>query len=427
MKKTLILLFVCMLCMPLYAQLKLGPKARRIRSGRLLQPRVSTLSRMTNNALWRQTRQISLTSTFPADGSLKKGHLKPGHIERSTFQLHQTDGPLAPAASGFAIDLFGDGVVKGVTAGHLMRDISKRNRDPHIRVQTGPDSFIIAPINKESITIGNPDGIDIALFDIPKETLPYINVLHPAEHAPILGQEVTIQGYLEKYHRVHPLALSNAKREVSPQGQEVTFPRHLEEYEQAHPFTLARQKVLFSTPFQTFIEKNPKEENLRGFCGSPIFANDLVSMIYLGFKDVKTLKEQGWLNGNTHFPLAEMHHAIPIDVVKQMAKSVKETGSAKQGGIMMKALGRPVALMHFNEAIASIEQFRDGKQIAKIDKNFPIDPYQLELFFDLQENDVLRVSLNSFSIDHPKPTIDTIYDVNVSTGEVTKVLGEDPL
>ena len=104
-----------------------------------------------------------------------------------------------------------------------------------------------------------------------------------------------------------------------------------------------------------------------------------------------------------------------------MANSIEETGSLNEGGMMMRVFGHPVVLLHSNESIVFIEQIRNGEVIAKVEgrKYSPIDPEKLELFFDLQENDILRVSLDSFSMEHPVPSVSIVHDINVSTGKVT--------
>ena len=118
-----------------------------------------------------------------------------------------------------------------------------------------------------------------------------------------------------------------------------------------------------------------------------------------------------------------LHYAIPIDIVKLMAKSIDETGSLNGGGIMMRVFGHPVVLLHPNESIVFIEQIRNGEVIAKVEGNkySPIDPEKLELFFELQRDDVLRVSLDSFSMEHPFPSVSIVHDINVFTGKVTTI------
>ena len=379
MKKLLILLFACMLCMPLYAQLKLGPKAQRIRSGRLLQPRVSTLSRMTNAALERRLNQIAQIP--PATGTIKRGHPR-----RPTFQLQFGNDPHRETASAFAIKL--NNKVWGVAAGHVMQSIIPQ---PHMKIEETPDNFITVPVKK--YVIGNPDGIDVALFEIPEQTLPYLTILEPAERSVTMREAVDIPGFAFK----EALWISN-------------------------------EKVLLATPLRLFIQKT-SDKNLRGFCGSPVLLqNGRVRGVYAGFADADILSQYAWFNdlpGSTRKSMSNLHYAIPIEAVELMARGIEQNGSLLKNGMMMQVLGRPVALLHPNEYIHSVEQFRNGEKIGKqIFKDILIDPSKLEQFFELEENDVLRITLNRRQTPQVRDGY-VAYDVNVSTGQVTMLRERD--
>ena len=152
-------------------------------------------------------------------------------------------------------------------------------------------------------------------------------------------------------------------------------------------------------------------------------------MVYIGFDNIETLTYYDWfhtLPDKIKLSMSNMHYAIPIDRVASMAKSIEQNGSTSEGGVMMKVLGHPIAQLQPNESIVFIEQLRNGKNVAKVqlDRHFPVNPSYLELFFNLQENDVLRVSLDSYSKQHPYPPVSVIYDVNVSTGQITQQLGK---
>ena len=389
MKKFLFILFVLISFTPLYAQHQLKSAAKLIQQGRLLRADVSYLSHRANADFAKQIEQGIAKATIS-----QRGNLKQGHVTCPTFQLQYTASPFAPTASGFAIDLLNNGKVWGVTAGHVARKIihshAKKSRNPHIKVQIEPHTFIIAPIEK--FFFGNPEGIDVALFEIPKEVLPYVKILHPAQHVPSMGQEVTIQGFVE---------------------------------EQNKPVTVSGQKVLFSTPVRFLLSKT-FTENVRGLCGSPGSVEGRVSMVYIGFDSAPILSGYDWFNKlpkETKVSMSnlDINYAIPIDIIKAMAQNIEENGSTNNVGIMMKILGHPVALLHPNESIVSIEQFRNGEKIEKIDvdRHFSIDPEQLEIFFELQERDILRISIASFSLQHPFPPVSIVYDVDVSTGQVT--------
>jgi len=398
MKKIILFLLLGNLLLPSYAHFKgIKPSLARTRTGKIVlkHPSISDLSRRSNEKFYNKLRRSSAKAAWSSHQPLEREN-----SFRTTFLLRYNDDPALPTrkeASGFAIalkDKNGNEKIWGITAGHVMRNISthKRvpNRKPHIRIQKDPDNFIIFPIEK--FFIGNPEGMDIALFEIPKEALPYITILQPAEHAPAVGEKVSIQGFLA---------------------------------EKGNPFSLIDQTVLLSTSFKIFLKKT-LEEKMTGFCGSPGFTNGRVSMVYIGFNSGEVLAQKAsWFNKLSHRKQAAMseglHYAIPIDIVKLMAKSIEETGSLNEGGMMMRIFGHPVVLLHPNESIVFIEQIRNGEVIAKVEgsKYSPIDPEKLELFFELQRNDALRISLDSFSMEHPFPSVSIVHDINVSTGKVT--------
>ena len=86
----------------------------------------------------------------------------------------------------------------------------------------------------------------------------------------------------------------------------------------------------------------------------------------------------------------------------------------------MSVLGHPVGLLKPTEFIESIELLRQGERIGFIQYNPLIDPGRLEQFFELQENDVLRLTINQ-SKPFTQQTQTVLYEVNVSTGDVTTV------
>ena len=101
-----------------------------------------------------------------------------------------------------------------------------------------------------------------------------------------------------------------------------------------------------------------------------------------------------------------------------------QAGSAMKAGTMMYALGHPVGILHPNEYIMSVELFRQGEKIGKVHNNPLVDPNRLEQFFELQENDVLRITLNRPQTYEVRDAY-VAYDINVSTGEVTTLTERD--
>lgn len=109
---------------------------------------------------------------------------------------------------------------------------------------------------------------------------------------------------------------------------------------------------------------------------------------------------------------------MPIQRVLQLIEEVENPQNS--GGTMLKVSGHPVHLLTSQEHLVSITHMRNGR----IQKNLNAHPFMdfehLEEFFELQENDVVRVTLES-----PKPysqkVITRLFDINVSTGEVTLI------
>jgi len=379
MKKFFLLLIALNLLVSAHAQLKIGPAVERIRAGRLL-PRsnVARLSQQTYAALAQRLLQISRHVT-PSIVTPKQGHLRP-----TTFQVQMTDSFSRDTASAFAIKL--NGKIWGVTAAHVMNNIS---HSPYIRIETEPHTFLFAPI--KNFYTGNPEGMDLSVFEIPPQVLPYVQVLNPTQTQISAGDTVTIPGFTAK-----------------------------------QPLLLTGEKVLFAAPLRLMIQWNTFQD-LKGFCGSPILDKQgNVVGVFNGYTEKDYLHQHHWF---TNLPfkiqraIPHLNFAVPVTNLQIMAKGA-EKGSLQQTGIMMKVLGYPVAVLHPNEYIRNVELFRNGTKIESVHKNPFVDPEKLEEFFQLQDNDILRITLS-----RPQtPTIRTAYvayKINVTTGEVTQLSGTD--
>lgn len=82
----------------------------------------------------------------------------------------------------------------------------------------------------------------------------------------------------------------------------------------------------------------------------------------------------------------------------------------------MKVLGRPVGILHPQEALLSVSLIRNGETKQVIAAEELTDPEHLEQFLELEENDVLRVTIIPQNSD-VKSTF--YYDINVSSGKVS--------
>lgn len=377
MKKLILLLLFCQLLIPAHAQLKnVAGAAKRIQAGHIL-PRlsVSRWARQTNLKLNRRINQIPKLVSRSTVNVPTKGHPHP-----FTFQVQRTDAVFTGTASAFAINL--NGKTWGVTAGHVMRNTLP---GPHMKIQTAPHSFKIVPIKK--FFIGNSSGADIALFEIPKEATPYLTILEPAKQRANAGEKISIPGFTE-----------------------------------GKPLFIANEKVLFSNSMRLFIQRTPLED-LTGFCGSPVLGkNNTVLAVYSGFMKKDLLYTHEWfidLPLEVKLEMPNLHFAVPVENLQIMAKAA-EANSLQQAGKMMKVFNHPVAQLHPDEFILSVEQFRDGEKIGRVHQNALVEPGKLEQFFELEENDVLRVIVRRTQTAQ-NPSAYAIYDVNVSTGKVTEI------
>ena len=90
-------------------------------------------------------------------------------------------------------------------------------------------------------------------------------------------------------------------------------------------------------------------------------------------------------------------------------------------GTTLYVMGFPVAVLQSDQQLFSIQQRREGRALKQIHVHPFLDFNKLEQFFELQENDILRIT-----VLQPKTATDTahihMYDINVSTGEISRPL-----
>ena len=294
----------------------------------------------------------------------------PAHLSNAVFEIQISRTP-RNTASAFALNI-GDQTV-GVTAAHVMENI---RHNPFVKVKTAGGD-IVAPIS--SFRIGNKNGNDVAIFEVPQEILPYIQALSPA-------------------------------REIPTVGLEIQSPRFV----WGKPTFLQHEDIMFAGPHRILL-RNQILSDITGACGSPILVNGKVVGVHVGSlsqREIPTISWNELLLDNQISLQHSFHVASPIEHVLQLI--AQETGAA---GTPLKVLGHPVHLMSPQEYLSSITLLRDGH----MEKTYHAHPFmnfdKLEQFFELQENDVLRLVVE-------KPATSTqraqtwFYDVNVSTGEV---------
>ncbi len=371
MKKFLLIIFFSNLFLLLNAGGIKRPPFRQIRPNRV--PRISQLA---HQRFERKLLRIVKLTTPGATQKPTRGHPLP-----FTFQIQRFNDLDAETASAFAIELHGK--TFGVTAGHVMKSIRKA---PYVKVENGSQT-VIAPIKKFFIGNPNSNGLNLAIFELPQDILPYVTVLKPSARAPITGEYLSIPGF------------ANGTALFVPQ-----------------------ERVLIATPTKLLLQKTVTQ-GLRGFCGSPFLGkNNKVQAIYIGFVNKEILPSLKWLNDLPAQVSANMpafHIAVPVQALNEMVE-MAEADAGLKTGTMMYALGHPVAMLHPTESIKSVELFRHGEKVASVQYNPLVDPGRLEQFFKLEENDVLRVIVNYTNPGEPFP-LSKSYDVNVSTGQVTKL------
>ncbi len=287
-----------------------------------------------------------------------------------------TDG--RHTASAFALNV--QGRVWGVTAAHVMHNISS---NPFIKIKKGTET-ILAPI--PSWHIGNKIGNDVAIFEIPQEILPHIEVLSPSKQALLPATQTQSPAFIRGNY---------------------TF--------------LPSEDVLFVGPYRIFLRDQLLHE-ATGYCGSPVLVNGEVVGLHVGVYSLEQIRTSAWsdlLNKERLSIQSPLHTASPISHVLQLAHEV-EPAAASPAPTLLKVLGHTVRPLAAREQLVSVALLRNGVFQQEIHAHPFMNFDKLEEFFELQENDVLRLTINQ-----PKPftqqTQTVLYDVNVSTGDVTTV------
>lgn len=353
------------------------PAVERALAGKILsKTAVEGLSRQSYNLFWTQLVKIpsfiTAATAQTADISL---------LSTPAFQVQISKDALDwYTASGFAIQV--NDKVLGLTAAHVAKNISE---DPFLKVRTPDGNFVTAPI--ENWYIGNRRGLDIAVFEIPEKVKNFVTILKPSKELLEAGSTVQINGF--------------------NRGSSIQIPQ---------------ENILFASPQRYLVQhSHPRERT--GMCGSPLLnpATGEVVGMYIGYDSLKDLRNRDWfyqMPNEVQHNFTDLHFAVPIQNAVSIAQAF-EAGNARAATIEMKVLGHPVGLLHPDEYINTVQLVRNGAIMETVRNNVFLNPGKLEEFFELEENDVL-----SIMVDRPQktgtPTVEIIYDINVSTGEVTR-------
>lgn len=373
--KIFILITMLFLVQPIQAQPRL-PKSRPVVPSGTIATNILRNSQRINANL---QRQLSLLVQPPVTPPKPKQFKIPKAPKPISF-LVQSGPKSDKTASAFALKV--DDLLVGVTAGHVMNNIAHYNQ-PHLAFPLENGEKAEFRITDWRMT--NYNGTDVAVFRIPQEALPYVQPLEISKEPVQPLQTASIAGFA-----------NNA------------------------PLWLRNEEILF-TGAQRFLLRDTSDGGLNGMCGSPLLINGKVAGLYVGFFPAGRLLSSEWARPIINLfdaPLPSLHQAAPIHHIFPLVADLKQKGAMDNVGTMMKVLGKPVAMLNLKDQLFSVSLMRGGFLKKTVYLGPLTDPEHLENFFELQENDVLRVEIfpNGYTFSRGKATY---YDVNVSTGEVS--------
>lgn len=387
-----LILALCVIALPAHAQIFSVPRAgvlKHVLERQIIQ------SSLQNNLPLRQ-RLSALFNPAKKTSLQPLQALPPGDVP-FTFRVHRSGSPYS-TASAFAVEI--DGRIFGVTAGHVMTKIaSMENRAylsqqeergiysdfqlpfPQMRVQLPDGSFLSQ--NIVSWRQSNPFGTDVAVFEIPPQMRPYVRPLPLSGQQIRPGQTAAIAGFADD-----------------------------------RPLWFPSEEILFASSYRLLLRKSSPRD-INGMCGAPVLIDNQVAGLYVGAY-LKENYQPMWhilLQNLFSKQLPEMHRAAPIESIFPLINEL--TGKATLPVAQMKVFGRPVAELHPEEQIYSVQLIRNGEEKETLYLGDLTDPEHLENFFTLQENDILRITIDTrtYSAQKDKPFL---YEVNVSTGQVTR-------
>ena len=332
---------------------------------------VAALSQQANEVLTQRLSALFANPTIPFVPSVRE--MPTVSSLPLTFRVQRGENSTG-TASAFAIRT-PDGRLIGITAAHVMNNIES---DPYLLIQTAPG--VVKSIRIAAWRKGKDFNVDVAAFEIPQEAAPYVQPLPVAKQPLQANQAVSIAGFT---HNI--------------------------------PLWFPQEEVLFVGSQRALVRSSSEELNV-GMCGSPIIADGKVVGVYTGFIDEgKKQNPSAWthvLAGISNKPLPPLHQIVLIDQITPFVESLMNN-TAEPAGTVLRVLGRPVTILGQEDTLIEIDLVREGMPVQSVYVGPLADPQHLENFLEIQDNDVVSVSISrgdgSFNI----------YDINVSTGEVT--------
>ena len=376
---TTLLLVLSFLCFPAQTEAQRVPVApiqRTIAEQTITKASIAAQAQQSNLALY---RQISVLLAPPRIQTKRPIYRLPLVANKPiTFRVQNGEKafPLA-TASAFAVEI--DGHLFGVTAGHVMHNISQ---NPYMYFQTQEGDFATEKIT--SWRVSNLMGTDVAVFEIPPQAQSYVQPLPLSEQ------------------RAQPLQVSS-----------------IAGFSLNKPLWLTREEILLATSHRILIRNNFQKDNT-GMCGSPVMVDGKVAGLYVGAFPRGIPSSVLWLKllqGVDPQSIPPLHLAAPIENIFPLVHDLLGK-DVQHEGILMKVLGHPIAVLHPQDELYSVMLLRNGETQSIIRAKELTDPEHLEQFLELQENDILRLtifpshSVSNQSIIH--------YEINVSSGQVVE-------
>ena len=271
----------------------------------------------------------------------------PAEVRRAVFTLQynpQTHGK----GSAFAIDI--DGEVWGVTARHVLDDIS---RSPYMSVPDENGNPLYFQVH--SVREGNVHGADLAIFRIPPQALAYVSPLKPDYVLPEANTDIQSAGFSH--------------------GNFGWFSRIGVLFSSSH-------RIL--TRYEDFPIRN-------GYCGSPLLKDGKVIGVFAGIITADLAQSAEWFRLLSDFKtsITSFSHVVPVAWVRTLAQQGKNPNDPN--GVPLKLLGHTLRILHADENVQTIQHLRDGKLIKALHSYPFMDYNHLERFLDIGPNDVIRV------------------------------------
>lgn len=304
----------------------------------------------------------------------------PPTIRSSVFTVQATPES-KHKGSAFAVNI--DGHVWGVTARHVMDDI---NHTPYMTFtdENGVPVTLEAKPSKE----GSAAGVDLALFEIPPQALPYLQPLELEDELPSAHSVLSSSGFARGNFLSQPV-----------------------------------REVLFASQYRILTKYVQTNVPMNGYCGSPLLQNGKVAGVHIGSLLAGQSKSADWFSGTLGQFNAQTHDlniAVPAFWLRTLARQASGAYTPQED-IALVFNGLQIMRLHPTDAIGFIMQLRDGRVIKKLPRYPFMDFAHLETFFDVQQGDLFRLEIQSEGRIYPRRQI-YWYEWTAGENNITQTL-----